>query len=102
MPMHWRRVAWFVSFAIALALALWIRTLGYGWSTTLGAAAFVWIALPLVISQMYAAFWLAHIQRRIRRTDVDGLAEKIADAVRALPAEEQVAVAKRMIDESLR
>jgi hypothetical protein len=101
MPMHWRRIAWFVSFAIALVLALWMRSLGYDWSATLGVAVVVWIVLPFVISQLCAAFILVHMHRRIRRTDVDGLAEKIAQAVKGLPPEEQEAVGKRMIDESL-
>jgi uncharacterized membrane protein len=77
MPMHLRRIAWFVGFATALALALWMRGAGYGWSVTIGAAVLVWIVLPLVISQLCAAFVLARIHRRMRRVDPDELASKI-------------------------
>jgi len=100
MPMSWRRIAWLASFAIAFALALWMRTLGYGWSVTLGLAVGVWIMLPFVISQLCAGFVLGSARRRIPQAD--GLAEKIADAVKGLPPEEQEAVAKRMIDETLK
>ena len=43
------------SFAIAVALALWMRSSGYGWAATLGVAAIVWVVLPFVISQPCAA-----------------------------------------------
>ena len=57
--------------------------------------------LPFVISQLRAAFILtrAH-QRFLGRTD--GLADRIADAVKGLPPEEAEAVGKRMIDEALK
>src|SRR5690349_6436845 len=100
MPLLWRRIAWFASFAIAVALAADMRSLNYGWPATLGVAVAVWIVLPFVISQLCAAFILTRANRRIRSTD--GLADKIADAVKGLPPQEQEAVAKRMIDDSLR
>jgi hypothetical protein len=100
MPMLWRRIAWFVSFAIAVVLALWMRSMNYGWPATLGVALITWVALPLVISQACAAFSLRRFRGRMRRAD--GLADKIAGAVKGLPPQEQVAVAKRMIDEQLR
>lgn len=98
MPMRWRRLAWFASFAIAMALTLWMRSSGYGWAATLGLAAIVWVVLPFVISQLCAAFVLGRIRARMRRAD--GLAEKIAKAVKGLPPDQQVEVGKRMIDES--
>jgi len=76
-----------------------MRTLGYGWSATIGAAVVVWVVLPFVISQLCAAFILARVHRRIHRINIDGLMEDIADDVKGLPPEEQVAVAKRRIDE---
>src|SRR5215469_10891575 len=101
MPMLWRRTAWFISFAIAVALALWMRSLGFGWwPATLGLALVVWVFPPFVISQLRAAFILMRMHRRIGRTD--GLADKIADAVKGLPPDEEEAVAKRIIDQSLR
>ncbi|HKM87198.1 MAG TPA: hypothetical protein VJX48_01200 [Xanthobacteraceae bacterium] len=99
MPMLWRRIAWFSSFAIAAALALWMRSVGYGWSGTLVVAIVIWVVLPFVISQLCAAFVLGSIHWRLRRTE--GLVDKIADATKGLPPEEQAEVAKRMIDESL-
>lgn len=100
MPLLWRRVAWFASFAIAVLLALWMRSLSYSWPVTIGLAIVVWIVLPFVISQVCAAFVLIRIHRRLPRAD--GLAEKIADAVKGLPPDEQEAIAKRIIDESLK
>jgi hypothetical protein len=98
MPMLWRRLAWFASFAIAVALALWMRSSGYGWGTTLGLAAMAWVGLPFAISQLRAAFVLTRM--RSRMSQADGLADKIADAVKGLPPDQQVEVGKRMIDES--
>jgi hypothetical protein len=100
MPLLWRRTAWFASFAIAVVVALWMRSLGYGWSATLGLAVIIWVVLPFVISQLCAAFVLRHIHGRM--CQADGLADRIADAVKGLPPEEQEEVAKRMIDESLK
>jgi hypothetical protein len=100
MPMLWRRIAWFVSFSIAVVLALWMRGLSYGWPATLGVAVITWVVLPFVISQAYAAFMLRRIHRRM--TETDGLADKIADAVKGLPPQEREVVAKRMIDEALK
>jgi hypothetical protein len=100
MPMLWRRLAWFASFAIAVALALWMRSSGYGWAATLSLAAIVWVVLPFVISQLCAAFVLGRIHGRMRRAD--GLVERIAEAVKGLPPDQQVEVGKRMIDESLK
>jgi hypothetical protein len=100
MPMLWRRIAWFAGSAIAAASALWMRSLGYGWSATLVVAVVVWVVLPFLMSQLCAAFVLGRIHWRTRRAD--GLTDKIADAVKGLPPEEQEAVAKRMIDETLK
>jgi len=102
MPIGWRRIAWFVSFVIALALAGEMRGLGFGWPATLGLAVVVWIVLPVIISQLCAAFVLLHMQRRISRADFDGLADKIVDATKGLPPDEQEAMAKRMIDDTLK
>jgi hypothetical protein len=100
MPMLWRRIAWFTSFAMAVLLAVSMRNQNYGWLATLGAAIAVWIILPFIISQVCAAFVLGSMHRRMRRSD--GLAEKIASAVEGLSPQQQEAIAKRMIDESLR
>ena len=105
MPMLWRRIAWFVSFAIAVACVAWMRSLDFGWPFTLGVAVAIWIILPFVISQLCAAFILMRIHRRIHRAGgldgLDALAGNIADATKGLPPEEAVAVGKRMIDQSL-
>lgn len=66
MPLLWRRIAWFASFTIAVALVLWMRSTGYGWPATLGLAVIVWIVLPLVISQLCAAFVLRRMRRAPR------------------------------------
>ena len=85
MPMHWRRIAWFTSFAIAVALAFWMRSSGYGWLATLGAAVVVWVVLPFVISQCCAAFVLLQMQSRLRRVNVDELSNRIAEASKGCP-----------------
>lgn len=99
MPVLWRRLAWFTSFAVAALLALWMRSLDYGWSATLVVAVGTWIVLPFVISQLCAAFALARMHWRLRRYSPDELVNKIPDANRGLSPEEQAAEAKRMIDE---
>ncbi len=99
MPMLWRRIAWFASFAIAVMLAIWMRSLGYGWPGTLGVALIVWVVLPFVISQCCAAFVLLQMQSRLRRVNVDEVTNRIAEASKGLSPEEQIAVAKRIIDE---
>jgi hypothetical protein len=63
MPMHWRRMAWFVSFALAILLIYWLRGLGYGWISSLGLGLMVWVVGSFVISQLCAAlillrYWL--------------------------------------------
>jgi hypothetical protein len=100
--MLWRRIAWFASFAVAVALALWMRSADYGWLVTIVAAVATWVILPFVISQLCAAFVLARMHLRLRRYPPDELVSKIADATKGLPPEEQAAVAKRIIDEAFR
>jgi hypothetical protein len=100
MPMLWRRLAWSASFGIAVVLSLWMRSSGYGWVATLALAATVWVVLPLIISQLCAAFMLGVIHER--RLRADGLTDRITEAVKGLPPDQQVEVAKRMIDESLK
>jgi hypothetical protein len=97
MPLLWRRVAWFASFAIAVVLALWMRSTGYGWAATLGLAVIVWIVLPFGISQVCAVFVLRNIHQRMR--EADGLGDRIAEAAKGLSRDDQEKVAKRMIDE---
>jgi hypothetical protein len=97
MPMRWRRMAWFTSFAVAIMLAVWMRSLGYGWAATIGSAFIVWVCLPFIISQLCAAFVLVRIQRRA--LGADKLADKIAKAIKDLPPEEQLAEGKRIIDQ---
>jgi hypothetical protein len=62
MPMLWRRIAWFASFAIALVFALWMRSSDYGWPATLAVAVVIWFGLPFIISQLCAAFVLGRMQ----------------------------------------
>jgi len=38
MLMAWRRIAWFTSFAIAVAVAVWMQSSEYGWPATLAVA----------------------------------------------------------------
>jgi uncharacterized SAM-binding protein YcdF (DUF218 family) len=99
-PILWRRIAGFTSFALAVLLAVSMRNLNYGWLATLAAAITVWIIFPFIISQVCAAFILGGVHRRMRRSD--GLAERIAAAVEGRPPDQQEAISKRMIDESLR
>jgi membrane protein implicated in regulation of membrane protease activity len=101
MPMFWRRIAWFVSFAVAVCLALWMLTAGYGWPATLGAAV-TWLVLSFVISQLCAAYVLRRMHGRMYRNPPDDLADKIAVATKGLPPEEREAVAKRIIDEAFK
>jgi hypothetical protein len=100
MPMLWRRIAWFISFAVAISLALWMRTVGYGWAATIGSAFIVWVCLPFVISQLCAAFVLVRIHRRA--PSAIKLAEEIAKAIKDLPPEERLAEGKRIIDQWLK
>jgi hypothetical protein len=65
MPILWRRIAWFTSFAVAIALALWMRGAGYSWLATLGASFAVWVILPFIISQVCAAFVLGRMHRQL-------------------------------------
>jgi len=67
MPILWRRIAWFTSFAIAVSCAAWMRSLDFGWLATLSAAVAIWIILSFVISQLYAAFILMRMHRGIGR-----------------------------------
>ena len=103
MPMLWRRITWFTSFAVALLLALSLRGLGYSWPATLSLAAAIWVGLPIVISQLSAAFILARTQSRLDRLGgakgIDALVDKIGEATKGLPPDQQEAVAKRIIDE---
>jgi len=100
MLMLWRRIAWFVSFAIAVASAFWMRSLDFGWLTTFGIVLAVWVISSFVISQLCAAFLLVHLDKRSHRTD--GLADNIVDAIKGLPPDEQAAMGKRMIDQSFK
>ena len=100
MPILWRRIAWFTSFAVAIALALWMRGAGYSWLATLGASFAVWAILPFIISQVCAAFVLGRMHRQLSGSGA--LAEKIAEATKGLPPEEQLAIGKRMIDQALK
>ena len=100
MPLLWRRIAWFASFGIAVALALWMRGLGYGWLATFAIAVVIWVVLPFFISQLCAALVLGRIHGCAR--NADELTNKIADAVKGLPSEQQEAAAKRVIDEALK
>ena len=77
-----------------------MRSSGYGWAATLSLAAMVWVVLPFVISQLCAAFVLTRMRGRMSQSD--GLADKIAEAVKGLPPDQQVEVGQRMIDESLK
>jgi hypothetical protein len=101
-PILWRRIAWFVSFATALAFALWMRSADYGWPATLAVALLIWFVLPFVISQLCAAYVLGRHARAYPSNPSHALAEKIAAATKGLPPEEQERVAKRIIDESLK
>src|ERR1700753_2293309 len=99
MPMLWRRLAWFTSFAVAVALALWMRSSDYGWAATFSSATIVGVVLPFVISQVCAALVLGRIHGRMRRAH--RLTDRIAEAVKGLPPDQQIEVGKRMIDEIL-
>src|SRR5437899_2517808 len=50
-------------------------------------AAIVWVVLPFVISQLCAVFVLGRVHGRMRRAD--GLADRIAEAVKGLPPDQQ-------------
>jgi hypothetical protein len=100
MPMRWRRIAWFTSFAVAMLLAVWMRGAGYGWLATLGAAFAIWVILPFVISQVCAVLTLGRMHRQLSGTDE--LVKKIAEATKGLSPEEQVEVGKRIIDETFK
>jgi hypothetical protein len=104
MPMLWRRIAWLTSFAIAVALVLWMRSLDFSWLVTLSVAVVTYIVLPFIISQICAAFVLGRIHSRLRQVPPDRLADKVADALKALPPnateDEKSEVAKRIIDQA--
>jgi hypothetical protein len=54
------------SFALAVALAAWMRSQDYGWLASLSAAAVTYVVTPFVISQLCAAFVLRRMHRKIR------------------------------------
>jgi hypothetical protein len=92
-------IAWCASFALAMVSALWMRSLGYGWSATLAAAVVISSVPPYFISRFYAVFMLRPLQRRTRI--IDGLTYKIAVATMGMPPEERETIAKRMTDDAL-
>jgi hypothetical protein len=98
MPMLWRRVAWMASFATGVLAAIWMQILGYGWAATFGMAAATCLLLPFTISQLCALSVSAGTHSRVKRGQ--GLAERIAEAVKGLPPDEQEAVALRMTEEA--
>jgi hypothetical protein len=65
-PVVMLRLAYFTSFAIAVLLAVWMRSLGYGWLAALGAAVVVWFGSPFIISQLCAAFILVRAMARVQ------------------------------------
>jgi hypothetical protein len=101
-PVAMLRLAYFTSFAIAVLLAVWMRSLGYGWLAALGAAVVVWLGSPFLISQLYAAFVLIRAQRRLRRVNLDQLVQNVAETTKGLPPEKQEEVGKPIIDEAFR
>ena len=95
-----RTIAWLTSFAIAVASAFWMRSLDLGWLATFSIVLTVWVVSSFVISQLYAAFLLVRLDKHSPRTD--GLADNIVDAIKGLPPDQQQAMAKRMMDQSLK
>jgi hypothetical protein len=63
------RLAYFASFAIAVVLVVWMRSLGYGWVAALATAVGVWLGVPFVISQLHAAFVLTRAHRHLGRVN---------------------------------
>jgi hypothetical protein len=59
-------MTWFVSFAAATCLAIWMRHLGYSWPSILGAAVVAYAVLSLLIWQLSDAVVLRRL-RRIRQ-----------------------------------
>jgi uncharacterized membrane protein (DUF485 family) len=106
MPMLWRRIAWFASFAVAVVLVLWMRSLNFSWLATLSTAAVTYVVLPFVISQACAAFILGRIHSRLGQVSPDKLADTVADAIKALPPnateDEKVEAGKRAIEETFK
>jgi hypothetical protein len=66
-PIVWRRVAWFVSFAIALALAAYVRILGFGPLKVAVVLLGTWILLPFIISQAWAALVLRRASKNVSK-----------------------------------
>ena len=95
-----RTIAWLTSFAIAVASAFWMRSLDFGWLATFSIVLTVWVVSSFIISQLYGAFLLVCLDKN--RCPTDGLADNIVDAIKALPPDEEAAMAKRMIDQSLK
>lgn len=65
MPILWRRIAWFVSFAATLTVAWLMRSQGFDWPASLSAATATFIILPFVISQVCAAFVIRHMNQKL-------------------------------------
>jgi hypothetical protein len=99
MPMLWRREAWFASFAAGALAAIWMQILDYGWAATLGIGAATCFLLLFSIYQLCALVVSAGAHSRVNRAQ--GLAERIAEAVKGLPPDEQEAIAVRMTEEAL-
>jgi len=97
MAMLWRRTAWwFISFAVAVVLAVSMRSAGFDQSASFTVALVVWVILPFVISKDRVLFILGRMHRRVSRAD--GPAEKIAQA----PQEQVAGPAQHLSSEFIR
>jgi hypothetical protein len=94
----WRGAVRLVSFALALLLVLWLRSVGYGWFSALSLATLLWVILTYTVLQIRAAMVMVAIRQRIRRID-PSLADKIVNATEGLAPTQQEAIAKRIIDD---
>ena len=64
MPTLWRRIAWFVGFAFALALAICLRSLGFDWLKVIIVLLGTWLLFSFTISQVCAALPLRNASKK--------------------------------------
>ncbi len=64
MPIAWRRITWFVGFAFALALAIYLRSLGFDWLKVIIVLLGTWLLFSFTISHVCAALVLRNASKK--------------------------------------
>jgi hypothetical protein len=75
MPIAWRVIAWFVALVIALALAIYVRSLGFDWLKVVIVLLGTWLLSSSIISQYSAALALRNASKN--EPNVPGYIERL-------------------------